>query len=328
MTRMGRRAIVVAIGFLISAGALWVVLQAIDLSDTVRVLAQAHPLLAAGIVGVVAVQVSFRAWRWSVLLPTERRLPFGRLLPPLLIGYLGNTVLPARLGEAMRAVVVARRERVGTTEALGSVVVERVIDVATLAVLAFLASLVVDAPTWAVQALGALAAGGVVGIGILSTVGVGPLVLLADRLGMRRSPRARDVVARFADTLGGPSRRRPIIAAAGISFIAWLLDATSFWLAGQAVGADLSYAAAMLVGGVAVLGTAIPSAPGFVGTFELAAAGMATALGVPGAEALAMAVVVHAMTLLPLALGGAASLIIIGADLGELARNAEATRHA
>lgn len=136
------------------------------------------------------------------------------------------------------------------------------------------------------------------------------------------------MVARFAATLGDRSRRTPILAAAGISVAAWLLDATSFWLAGQAVGADVSYGAAMLIGGVSVLGTAIPSAPGFVGTFELAAAGMATALGVPGAEALAMAVATHAMTLVPMALGGAVSVIVIGANLGEIARSAEGSRHA
>ena len=59
--------------------------------------------------GVVAVQVALRSFRWSLLLPVRpegRPIPARRLAPPLLVGYLGNTVLPARLGEAMRAVIV------------------------------------------------------------------------------------------------------------------------------------------------------------------------------------------------------------------------------
>lgn len=322
----GRRPLVVLSGLLTSALALWIVVQGMDVREAGRVLTGAQPLPLLSIVAVVAVQVTLRAWRWSIVLPTARRIPLLRLMPPLLVGYLGNAVLPARLGEPMRAVVIARREHVGTTEALGSVLLERVVDVATLAVIAFMAAMLAGAPAWAIQALGLVAALGVVGMGVLVTVGIQPLVGVADRLGLRRRPLIRDLMTRFVDTLGGRARRSALLGAAGISLLAWLLDATSFWLAGRAVGAEVNYAAAMLIGGVTVLGTAIPSAPGYVGTFELAAAGMARALGVPPAEALAMAVVVHAMTLVPMALGGAASIIFVGAKLGEISHAAESER--
>ena len=323
----GRRALVVA-GLLISAAALWIVLQTIDVGEAAAVLGRAEPVPQLAIVAVAAIQVTLRARRWAILLPTTARVAVIRLLPPLLVGYLGNAVLPARLGEPMRAVLVSRREHVGTTEALGSVLIERVVDVATLAPVAFVAAVLVGAPAWTTQALGIAAAAGIAGIALLVTMGLQPLVRLADRLGLERRPTLRDLVARFTATLGGPSRRGTLLSAAGISVVAWLLDATSFWLAGQAVGADVSYAGAMLIGGVTVLGTAIPSAPGYVGTFELAAAGMAGILGVPGAEALAMAVVAHVMTLGPMALGGAASVVLMGSSLGEIARSAETSRHA
>lgn len=91
------------------------------------------PLVA--IVGIVAVQVTVRAWRWSFLMPhgfDDGRLGVRRLLPPLLVAYLGNAVLPARLGEPMRAMLASPRERVGTTEALGSVLL--VMTLASMAV--------------------------------------------------------------------------------------------------------------------------------------------------------------------------------------------------
>jgi uncharacterized membrane protein YbhN (UPF0104 family) len=119
-----------------------------------------------------------------------------------------------------------------------------------------------------------------------------------------------------------------LLGATGISAICWLLDAGSFWLAAQAVGVDLAYVAAVVVGAVSVLGTAVPSAPGYVGTFELAAAGTAVAVGVAGAQALALAVVVHVTTLVPLALGGAISLAAMGANIGEVARAAKITPRA
>jgi uncharacterized membrane protein YbhN (UPF0104 family) len=226
----------------------------------------------------------------------------------------------------MRAVIASRRERIGATEAFGSVLVERLIDIAMLAIVGFAAAFLVGAPGWIVQLLGTAAAVGAVGMIVLVTVGLGPILSLAERVGLTRWPRVQDVAFRFVATLGGRARRGPMLWAAGFSIGAWLLDATSFWLAGQVVGADLLYTGAIIVSAVAVMGTALPSAPGFVGTFELAAAGTAGALGVPGAEALALAIVIHAMTLIPLAIAGAVSLVVMGADLGEVAHAAEAQR--
>jgi uncharacterized protein (TIRG00374 family) len=327
MTDAGRRLIVLG-GALISALALYLVLRTIDLGEAVDVLATSNPMPLLAIVGVVAVQVVLRAFRWSLLLPAKReggRIPFVRLIPPLLVGYLGNAILPARLGEPMRAVIASRGERVGVPEALGSVLVERVVDVATLAPIAFLAALLVGAPALVTQVLAVTAAGGIAIVLVLTTIGVMPFVRLADRLGLSSRPRIRQLIARFAESLGGPSRRPAILAAAAISTTAWLLDATSFWLAATAVNAGLDYPAATLIAGVTVLGTAVPSAPGYVGTFELAGAGMAGALGVPAASAFALALLAHVMTLVPLAIGGAVSVIAIGASLGDVADAAAAT---
>ena len=326
-----RRQLVVAVGLLISAGALYLVLRSIDIGEAVRIISRADPVPLLAILGIVGIQVTVRSFRWSFLLPRQPngiRSPVRRLLPALLIGYLGNAVLPARLGEPMRALIASRRERVGMTESLGSVLLERAIDVATLAVVAFVASLIVDAPTWTRQALGVAAVLGVIGIAVLVTIGIDPILRLANVLGLNKRAKLRALAARFAVSVGGPSRRRAILLSAAMSIGAWLLDAVSFWLAAQAVGVELPYAGAMLVAGITVLGTALPSAPGYVGTFELAAAGTAGALGVEPAAALAMAVVAHVMTLMPMALGGAISLTFVGTNLGAVANALDAQREA
>jgi glycosyltransferase 2 family protein len=324
----GRQRLVVALGLLVSAVALFFVVRSIDVAEAFDVLAAANPLPLLAVLGVVAVQVSLRAFRWSVLLPrleNGSRIPFLRLVPPLLVGYLGNAVLPARLGEPMRAVLAARRENVGMPESLGSVLVERVVDTATLAPVAFGAALVVGAPAWVVQLLGVTAVIGAVVLAVLLTVGVMPLVRLANRVVPAARTGVRDVIERFGASLGGPSRRPQLLTAAGISTLAWFLDAASVWLVASSIGVEIDYAAAMLISGVGTLGTAIPSAPGYVGTYELAVAGIAGLVGVDPAPALALAVLVHVMTLGPVAIGGAVSVVAIGADLGEVARAAEAS---
>jgi len=177
---------------------------------------------------------------------------------------------------------------------------------------------VTGAPGWAIQiAAIATVVGGAVLV-LLATTGIAPLLRFADRLGLAERPSLRSIAARIALVLGGAARRRPIALAAAISTSAWFLDAASFWLAAQALGIEISYPGAMLIGAIAVLGTAIPSAPGYVGTFELAASVTATALGVPAESAVAMAILAHAVTLIPVAVAGAISLAVTGNSISEV----------
>ena len=122
--------------------------------------------------------------------------------------------------------------------------------------------------------------------------------------------------------MNSAGRRRAALAAVGLSLVAWLLDGTIYWAAASSLGIELPPAGAMLVSAITVLGTAIPSAPGYVGTFELAASTIAGGLGVAPAAALAFAILVHALTVLPLALGGVVALAWMGARFDDLARSA------
>jgi len=283
---------------------------------------------------VIATQVVLRSLRWRLLLPAPPsggHIPVTRIVPVLLVGYLGNAVLPARLGEPIRAYLIARREDLQAAEAFGSVVLERVVDTATLAVVAFVAALAVNAPSWISQATGLAAAAGIAVTAALVVIGPTPMVLLLRRIvaHLPFAARAEPILRRldgFARGIDKPSRSSAIVVAAAVSAVCWMLDATTFWLVAQSIGVPLAPAAALLIAAVTVLGTAIPSAPGYVGTFELATATTAKALGVLPVPALALAVLAHAMTVLPIALGGAVSMVAMNTRLGRLATDAAAER--
>ena len=103
-----------------------------------------------------------------------------------------------------------------------------------------------------------------------------------------------------------------VLGAAALTLAAWFLDAAVFWLAAVALNLEISPAEAMLLSAVAVLSTAVPTAPGYVGTFELAAVAAASVAGITGEPALALAVLAHAITLVPLSIAGAVSLCAMG----------------
>jgi uncharacterized membrane protein YbhN (UPF0104 family) len=312
-----RPAVIAALGIALSLAALWLVLRDVDLGRVTAILGNAdgRPLLAA--LGVVAVQALVRAARWRLLLPHRpdgSRVPVRASLGAMLVGYLGNAVMPARLGEVVRATLIGRREGIGAPEAVGSVVLERMVDVLVLAALGVGAAILLAAPGWmATAAVMGLAIAG----GGLAVAGLGGLV--ASRGGPSRAPAwvgriaplAR-LVSRVAEGARVVDRPGIIVGAAALTVAAWLLDASIFWLVSRSLGLELSPVAAMLVSAMAVLSTAVPTAPGYIGTFELAAVAAAGVAGVFGDAAVAFAFLAHVVALVPLSLAGAAALWLIG----------------
>jgi uncharacterized protein (TIRG00374 family) len=311
------------------------VAASVDLLAAWTVLTDASVAVVLVALGVVAIQVVVRGWRWRIVLPERpdgTAVPVSRTIVPLLVGYLGNAVLPARLGEPVRAVLVARRERLDPFTAFGATMLERLIDIVTLALIGLAAAVVIGATWWIVAIAVAASLGGLVALGILVVLGMTRVTdllgSLLSRAGLaERTRRLQHWAQAFA---GGVDRGRDPIRLAkvvALSLLAWVLDAGVFWLAGRSLGLELDIAETVLIGAVAVLATAIPAAPGYVGTFELATTATAAALGVPRPEALALALLVHVITLVPLALAGGLALAAYGWRLGRLATEAERVEH-
>ena len=96
------------------------------------------------------------------------------------------------------------------------------------------------------------------------------------------------------------------------------MDGLIIWLVAQAIGLPLAFGEAMVVSTVGALATAIPSAPGFIGTYEVAVAAAAAAFGATGAQALALALATHAIVLGPILIVGLAALARTGLKLGSM----------
>ena len=314
---------VAAFGLLVSAVSLVLVVRSVDVAAAGRIVAGAAigPLIVAMAIFLVGVALRFVIWR--TLLPPRAdgsRVSAGRLAPILMVGLLGNAVLPARLGEVIRAYLVSRRENVALGGALGSIALERVVDTAMLAMMAFVAAVAAGAAVWMVRGTGLLAAAGVVVLVALATTGLRPFMGLLTRLSAIHALEAPlgavgRRLERFVHWSGGSHRRRAMGITMCLSGAAWLCNAAMFGLVGQSVGASISPVGALLIMAITVLSTAIPSAPAYVGTYELAAVTVATSLGVPPETALALAVLSHVLGLLPTAIGGSAALAYLGGGL-------------
>jgi hypothetical protein len=314
------------LGLLISLLALGLVVRSVDLATTAQILLRADLWPLTLIPFVIIIQTLLRAERWRWLLDsggTPASVPIRRVIPPMLIGYLANGLLPARLGEAVRAIVLARREQLSSSLVLGSAVLERLLDTVALALIVSAGAILAGAPDWLVLTALLISAGGLAIVVELATIGVEPLLRLGEAVtqrlpGRRMSRRLLEAAAHFGRGIRVRDRRRATLAAFLISLPCWLLEVLSFYLASLALGLNIGLSGALLVAGFATLGTAIPAAPGYVGTFELAATTVAIALGVPSSSALAYALLVHVLIFAPITIAGLVSLSIVGLRFDQL----------
>ena len=262
----------------------------------------------------VLLDLATRAVRWQRLLAPVARVPLGRTLQYLLIGYLANNVLPARLGELVRCHYLGDREGISRATALGTVVVERVIDTAVVVSIASLAIVVL-------QVRGLVASAVLFGLAVTALlVIVLALLVVAHRLpgaeriatAVERWPTVTEVARKLHGGLAVASRPRTLVEALLLSGVAWTASVIGFAAAGQALGVELTTAqAALLASGVA-LATAIPSGPGNLGTFDIAAAAIAQTFGLEPEKAVALAVISHATILVVTSIGGGLALLRLG----------------
>lgn len=310
------RTLLSILGLVVSAISIAIVLSQIDLAGTVAVLTDARPLPL--MLALVALIVQFGALvvRWRMLLAVAaggRPVPYGPVIEALLVGTMANAVLPARLGEVARTMVVSRRGAIDLAGSAGTVILERILDVTVLAGVAVLAALAAGAPWFLSGPLGLIAAAGAAVI-ILAMSGVVPAImqrLVAKVPPVAHRPRLESVLDWLGRLIDGLIGHHPVVLAAALALTtaSVLLDGMIFWAIGLSLGIELGWAEALLLGAAGVLATGIPSAPANVGTFELAVALVAAALGVPTEEGLALALVAHALIVIPLSIAGAIVLV-------------------
>lgn len=302
----------------------WALRQVGDLSTMGLALRDANYLYLIPALAVYFFGVWLRAARWHYLLRPLRALPVGQLFSVVVIGYMANDVLPARLGELVRAYVLGDRERLSKSAVLATIAVERTFDGLTM--LGFMVLVGAFVPLDERLRLILQVAAGIFGVALVAffVVASSPeralrLVGIAARpLPARARPLAESVAERFLAGLSVMQSWRLLMATFALSVAAWLCEAGMYYLIAIGFGLELGPAAYLLTTAVANLGGMIPSSPGYVGTFEWFALASLGLFGLAGGAALSYVLVLHAALLVPVTLLGFLFLWRYGLSLRSL----------
>lgn len=223
---------------------------------------------------------------------------YGPCARAVAVGLLAHHLLPARLGEAARALVLTREGSISLPRSAAALLCGRALDLLALLAVSALVPLALALPAAHLPALAATLRAGAVLAAVLALViaglwlGRGPVSRRLAGL----SPAAGRFAAELGDGMASLAAPRRIAVAALASVAVPLALAASSALALRALAIDAPPGTALVLTGVTLLGVAIPSAPSSAGVYHALALLVLGALGVPAAAAVAFALVLHAGT--------------------------------
>lgn len=270
-------------------------------------------------VAVYFVGVYVRAWRWHYLLRPLKKIPTRTMFPIVTIGYMGNNIYPARAGEVLRAVVLKKREGVPVSASLATIIVERIFDGVVMLGFVFfnlpaLAKVtgdsgfignIQDVALW-----GSVAFFGALIVFLLAAMfpqkSETAIRWLSGRLvPVRWREKVNGILIRFLEGLESLRSPREALMVFLTTVIIWLLETGKYWFVMHAFPFEVSFFALMLMNGIVNLATTLPSAPGYVGTFDAPGIALLAAYGVVPEVATGYTLVLHAALWFPITLLGA-----------------------
>lgn len=315
---------------LLTVGLLWFFLRNADMAAVWTETRRARPDLLLIAMGVTALTYVLRAIRWQYLLAPIGRTHFGTALRATVIGFAASFLLPARAGEVIRPFLLARREGLSATAAFATIILERLLDLAV--VLSLFAVFVVTLDPSKVSATAEQIARAKFGGQLAGLAGVAGLVTLfvlaghPERLGALARRIERVLPAKLAHALAGfvesfaqglAVMRQPgrLLVALAWSVPLWLSIAAGIWLTSMAFHITFPYTGSFLVMTFLVVGVAVPT-PGAIGGFHAAyQIAVHTFFGAPGDRAVGAAIVLHAISFVPVTLVGIALMAREGVTL-------------
>jgi len=307
------------LGVVISAVLMWLALRNLHLEDVWETLQDAkYWWLIPGIV-VYMMAVWARTWRWHYLLRPLKSVPVRTMFPIVAIGYMGNNIYPARAGELLRAYVLRKREGIPISASLATIIIERAFDGVVMLSFVFLNLAELAGLTGDSGFVGSIRSLALIGAAVFLLAVVVFLLmavfpdqsihLLNGIIERIIPPRFRDTLKSFVERfhVGLASLRSPkdVFMVLVTSVVIWLFETCKYWFVMHAFDFSVTFFALMLMNGIVNLSTTIPSAPGYIGTFDAPGIAVLEAYGVPGAIAAGYTLVLHVALWLPITILGA-----------------------
>ena len=337
------------LGIIISVIALYLAFRHVPLRDLASYLKSINYFWILPSVSVALMSFVLRVYRWQIILESAHKVSFWKAFHPLMIGFMINCILPGRVGEIARPVILKKNENVSFSTGLATVAVERAFDVGVMIIFFVILLSTVQIDPKLDIAFGKyhfnkevlLAVGGVTfKLLILLLIGLIAVSIDKIRYGITRlieripslfffagSDFKENIqkkmcvslvnfVENFASGLSLVKYPAKMVACIGLSAVIWGLSAFSYYLMAKGCpGIYLSFNEMFAVMLIICFFIALPSVPGFWGIWEAGGVFALAIFGISSKEAAGFTLANHAIQMFPVIIVGLISATITSVNI-------------
>lgn len=291
-------------GAVIAGVCLYIFFRGVDFGKLMIEFRKSNPFAMAAVAALSIISLWFRAIRWRILLPNQPPAHKRKLFGIVVISFMANNVLPARMGEAARVLLLWRKNGYPVFVSVGSIVAERMWD--TLTLMAFFCLPVFLLPQFArflpwAFLLSAIVAGCALCM-VLYRLFPGPTKSVAGfavkAAPLKIRPRIMKIGGELASNLKWLWDPGRVLAIVTLSIIIELSYGVIFQLLADKP-MEFGLLRSLFVQAFAAVGAAIPLAPGYVGTIHATILQGCISAGLDENQGRAIAILSHALSYLP-----------------------------
>ena len=342
------------IGLAVSIAALYLAFRQVPFSDLMAYLKSINYFWIIPTILLALAGFTLRVYRWQLILGSSQPVGFWQAFHPLMIGFMLNCILPGRVGEVARPIILQQKEQFPFSTGLATVAAERTFDAIILLLLfSWMLTVVQIDPVLEIHFGGYIlnktllisAAKGITRLSLLLLAGIVLVALESSRNWMNRlflripklffftSQAFQELVyQRFSLFLvrvtltfsrGFLLLKEPwkMAECFGLSLLIWGLNVLSYYtMTLGAPGVELSFAELSVVMVIVCLFISIPSVPGFWGIWEAGGVFALALFGVSAKDAAGFTLANHAVQMFPVIVVGMGSAIVTGVNIWQVSR--------
>ncbi len=316
------------IGAAISAFFLYLAFRQVDLQKLVEVLKNSNGAILIPAVLVLFTSHWFRAVRHSYFLAPIKRIKTSSLFSALMIGYMANTILPAHLGELLRAYAIGKKEKVSVSSTLATIAVERIVDVLSLLIIMGLVFMAYPFPDIVKLSAYLTFIFIMVTVGFLAFVKMKPqktlriVEIVIKPFPKKIGDKLLELLGSFREGVVALKNRQSYLIVFILSILIWICYAVVFAIGFYAFNFIETYniplGASFVLLVITTISILVPSTPGYVGTYHWLCVISLSLFAVPKSPALGYAIVIHAVNFIPVAMVGVAFSLKEGIKISKI----------
>lgn len=304
----------VILGILISIVLVYLSVRGINFQDVFRDLKKIQFTYVIAFIVLVMIMQWLRSYRWGVMLQPMEKIDQLSLFSVTSVGFLAIASIPARIGELARPYLISKRSSINMSSALGTILVERVLDSFTVLAIAVIALFYTDLPQWMIKSsiifflLAVVMFCFIIFLILRRDTALKLINKILGELPGRFAHKIDELIQHFIDGFQIITNVRLLLYLFFLSAVIWLVDVAAIYMLLESFGFGLPVMASFVLMIILIIGIALPAGPGYIGNWHFACVLALSLFGLAKSEALSFALVYHFLSMVIVVVLGVAFL--------------------